>query len=465
LHLDPSGRDIVLKVTFVVPPNYSALDDRLEPHLGLLYMAAVLLENNYEVEYCDLEGVPEERWAVPESDVYAITVYGVTLNNARKLAALCKRQNPQGLVVIGGPQVSGYADQTLRLDPNFDCGVVFEGDFSLLEAIRDWGKKRIYQVAIPDLDVLPMPARHLVDFGTYTRTVYGKPSISLITQRGCPFSCYFCANDRLFDRLRQRSVEKVVEEIRHLIATYDCRNFYFHDNIISIKPARFHQLLEQITPLQIEWFAYDDCRGEYSVEEYLRWYEAGCRVIFLGVESGSDRLLKLMNKKQTKEKIRITIRNMEAAGIEARCALLFGYPGETRETWEETRHLVEELQPAQVFVNYFVPFVGTDVFERPQDFGIIEMDKEFDNHALINKDGYGIGTFSTNVLSKEEYTVLAIEVSEWWKEYICTHPAKGAPSWTKKILEMMSERPDFRSMDSTALELIDSMKVPIIARS
>ena len=452
----------MMKVVLIVPPNYAAIDDRLEPHLGLLYVAAVLLKRGFRVEYCDLEGVAECDWRIPESDVYGITVYGVTLGHARKIAAICKKKNPAALVVVGGPQPSGLPERTLEMEPNFDCAVVHEGEFAFLEAIADWGKKKIYRKSVPDLDVLPWPARHLADFSTYSRTVMGKPSMSLVTQRGCPFSCHFCANDRLFGSFRARGVDDVLAEIKSLIDGHGCRNFYFHDNIISVDLRRYHRLLDGIAPLGVEWFAYDDCRGMYSVEEYRRWYDAGCRVIFLGVESGSDRLLKKMNKRQTREKIRRTILNMQAAGIEARCALLFGYPGETRETWEETRRLVEEIQPAQVFVSYFVPFSGTEIFRSPEKFGITEMDAGFDNHSSNNKYGYGIGTFSTDVLSRQEFSALSHEVTAWWKDYMRAHPAKGAPAWTSKILHMMGQGQDHRYSDSTAMEMDGS---PIIARS
>lgn len=419
-----------MKIELIQPPHPESIEDRLDPPLGLLYIAAVLEQNGHEVTINDLSGIKEEDWKINNADIYGITVYATSLVRCQRIAALCKKENSKSIVVVGGPHVSALPNETLESESNFDVAVIGEGEYAFLDIIEDFKKgtlKRIYQHKVNNLDDLPFPARHLVDLNTYKRRVYGHKSISICSTRGCPFKCVFCANDKMYDRFKFISPEKVAEEIKGLISKYGIKYFYFYDNIFSLNRKRLHRLCDLLEPLDITFFYYD--RVGTPEEDCKKIYQAGGRVCFLGVETGFQKLLDKMNKGITVEQARKSILMLQEIGISARVSLMFGFPGETRKTWEETKKFIEESNPDQVMLNTFVPFPGCDVWDNPSKYGITKIDKDFSKYALCQGEGKGGVTFETKELSFEEFSKLLDEAVAWWKSL----PIKGgAPVWAEK---------------------------------
>ncbi len=210
------------KVVFVHTPCPELQDDRLEPPLGMLYLATLLKKKGISCQICDLSGVSEEEWEnnLPYGDIYAFSTYSVNYHRTLRLKNIAKKINPEAITFAGGPHVSAMAE---RCSKDFDIIIAGEAETRFPELVMSAlnGEKQtgiFFGDHVQDLDSLPFPDYDLVDLKTYRRIVDGKPSLSLITSRGCPFNCSFC-NSLILARgkLRFRSPENVAEEIRQLI--------------------------------------------------------------------------------------------------------------------------------------------------------------------------------------------------------------------------------------------------------
>ena len=226
------------KVLFVHTPCPELEDDRLEPPLGILYLAAVLRENDIPCQVCDLSGLPEEEWRnhLAVGDIYCFSTYSVNYHRTLRIRDLVRELNPQAFTISGGPHVSALPE---KCSMDFDVVIIGEAETALLKAVtalrEGAGVKGILQEdVIADLDRSPFPCYELVDMSSYSRIVANSPSMSLISSRGCPYNCEFC-NSRVFARgsLRFRSPENIVREIQELMATYERAAFRFNDDLFG----------------------------------------------------------------------------------------------------------------------------------------------------------------------------------------------------------------------------------------
>jgi len=390
----------------------------MDAPLGLMHIASSIRKAGFDVRINDLSGVPRERLSVDYADIYGITTYTTSLEVNRTIAKLCKQRNPNCKVVLGGahPTHAGY--ECLAED-NFDIVVRGEGELAMIDIIEDYpNNKDIYERPLDgNLDLYPDPARDLVDHDSYSRKLLGEKSQIILTSRGCPFRCAFCALAKHNKVVKKRSVERVAEEIKRVIKDYNCRVFKFADDIFTVDKRRTAKLCEMFAPLGIR-FRIDTRVGIDTREDYEMLYKAGCRMIVFGIESGSQRLLDAMNKQTTVEQGLQAIEWAKEAGLTVRAFFIFGFPGENRETIRETKEFIKLAKPDQFFISTFVPYPSTDVWRNPQKYGVTRLDKDFSNYYLVGSEGHGGVNFETELLSKEEFTKLELEFREWVKREV-----------------------------------------------
>ena len=223
---------------------------------------------------------------------------------------------------------------------------------------------------IRNLDSLPMPAWDLVDVDRYRsmwRTHHGYFSMNLVTTRGCPYHCNWCAKPIYGQRYTARSPEHVVEEMAWLKATYHPDHLWMADDIFGLKPGwveRFAALLQSrdaVIPFKCLLRA-DQVTA--AVAGALR--AAGCRIAWIGAESGSQRILDAMEKGTRVDQIANATRLLHAAGVEVGFFLQFGYPGETREDIDRTLEMVRDCAPDDIGVSVSYPLPGTTFYQRVQ---------------------------------------------------------------------------------------------------
>jgi len=229
--------------------------------------------------------------------------------------------------------------------------------------------KTVGRGVMKDLDTLPFPAWDLIDLNPY-RNMWMKTagyfSINMGTTRGCPFKCNWCAKPIYGNRYNSRSPENVVAEIKMLKANYNFDHIWFCDDIFGLKPgwvSRFADLLEEEN-LSVKFKI--QCRADLLLQEnYIRdLARAGCDNIWMGAESGSQKILDAMDKGTTIEQIVESTRLIKKCGMKPSFFIQFGYPGETKEDIEKTIRMINTLLPHEIGISVSYPLPGTKFYEN-----------------------------------------------------------------------------------------------------
>ncbi len=216
---------------------------------------------------------------------------------------------------------------------------------------------------IADLDALPLPDHGAVDLHDYHETLLGRPIAAIFTARGCPFGCTFCV--RTYGRqLVMRSAESVLREATHLVRDLGVRNLRFMDDTFNVDPARTHAIcngLAELAPLRWTALARLDRLDDETAHAMAR---SGCRRLFVGIESGSDRLLREYHKGETLAQMRDGIRMIRKAGIEASGFFIVGGPGETDDERAASVAFAIASRLDHVIVTRLQYWPGTEIFAQ-----------------------------------------------------------------------------------------------------
>ena len=356
--------------------------------LGLAYVAALLEKEGIEVQVQDFlvtkysKEILEEKNADFAPEIIGITAVTMNYPIASKILKDYKEIDGNIITVIGGPHVSFWAEEALREAPWIDIVVRGEGEYTMLEIARGKSLKEIDGIAfredrdivltkprhwIEDLDELPFPARHLFPLSKY-RALFSE--CGLITSRGCPFNCIFCAGPKMVGRKgRFRSIKLVVDEIEEIL-NYGFKTITVADDLFTLNRRHLYAFCDEITSrkLKFQWSA--NSRVDTVTPELLnKMKEAGCYFICYGVESGNQKILDTVRKKITTEKIEEAVKLSNEAGIKNLASFIIGLPGETKETLAETVNFAKELNTYYGF-HLLAPFPGTEVRERAKEYGI-----------------------------------------------------------------------------------------------
>lgn len=391
---------------FVHTPCRELRDDRLEPPLGLLYMATALRHRGFLAGITDLsaaDGDDLDRRIPDGHDVYAFSTYSVNYCLTRQLAAAVRRRNPAALFVAGGPHATALP-RALAAE-GFDLVVTGEGEVAVrdIAAALARGDRPggVLAGTPPDpLDDLPFPDYDLVDQASYSREVDGRRCLSILSSRGCPYQCSFC-NSNIMGAgrpIRFRSPENVVAEIRRLKDRYGTRHFRFQDDIFTIHRRRVAELAPHLAREDIVYRCFariNTCADHPEVVRDLK--ASGCVHASFGVETGSPKLLAAaaMHKNQTPAQIVRALANAHEAGLRTRIFLMVGFPGETDETIDETLRLLKACPFDEFSVYPLIAYPGTPLHDRPGDFGITHIDANYADYLQIGrsmKAGFTIRT-------------------------------------------------------------------------
>ena len=343
--------------------------------IGIGYVAAVLEAAGHDVELVDLQmranprALMRRRVRHGRYDLVGFSVTLASLDAVRELAQTCRRADFEGHVVVGGPYTTILGGEAvLASSPAFTHAVIGEGEETVVElvaalegagdlasvksiAFRD-GPDIIETPRRPlirDLDSIPYPARHLYDMTLYRKLSPGQflalPHLPILSSRGCPHHCRFCANDAMWrGRVRLRDPGSILEEMQHMVRVYGAREIKFYDDTLLVSRSRITRLCERILEQSFDVMWRCVARVDEVDRELLHLMRrAGCKVISFGIESGSDHILERMNKGITVQQTRDAVRWANEAGMLANGLFMLNYPGETRETTEATIALSQEL--------------------------------------------------------------------------------------------------------------------------
>lgn len=362
------------------------------PPLSLAFLAGYLREKGVSVRILDacnlglgIDAILD--YIVQHSPSYVgITATSIMISPAAQLCTEIKKRFPSVTTIIGGAHISALPNETIEHFPCFDVGVFGEGEKTLFEIVntgkvdktikgivfRDNGitVKSDPREYISNLDELPFPAYDLLhdfpDFYIPTPNNYScLPVVSVVSSRGCPYSCTFCPQNVFGRNLRSCSFDYLASLIQYLKEKYNAREVCFYDDIfLSSKKgvSKFIDVLEK-NRIKIPW----SCEGRIGPADdqmYKEMKKAGCWQISFGVESGSQTMLDYFNKKIKVEQIARTIKSVKKARIKARGYFIIGAPPESSETLEETKELIQNVPFDDILFSFFSPLPGTPIYKQ-----------------------------------------------------------------------------------------------------
>ena len=368
---------ILLVYPYFLEDRLHAEDVRVVP-IGLYYIGALLKENKYDVEVLNWHNVNktpqkiEETLTEKKPDVIGFSIVHANRWGAIDIAKIAKQILPEVKIVFGGIGTTFLWKHLLKHFKDIDFAVLGEGEYSFLNLIRciEKGKyKGIDEIkgiafqrdgkvvktsvteAIQDLDQLPIPSKYF-EFQ------------HLISSRGCPANCTFCGSPQFWGhKVRFHSPEYFVEQLEQLYRK-GITFFYVSDDTFTMRKDRVILICKMIMEkhLEIAWAAIS--RVNYINEELLYWMKkAGCIQISYGVESGSERIRNLLNKNIKTDDIKRAFALTTKYGILARAYFIYGSPGESWETIQETIDLIHEIKPLSIIFYILDIFPGTVLYK------------------------------------------------------------------------------------------------------
>ena len=397
-------------ICLIHTPCLELRDDRLEPPLGLLYIASSLEQQGFEVKLLDLAAVTDSNLVdlIPDHyDVYGFSTYSVNYDITLKICIELKKRNPEALMIAGGPHATALPHEVSG--DGFDIVITGEGEVTVSYIMQNLSKKAEFPALMrgtpPTLDDLPFPNYDLINMNTYSRVVDGEKCVSILTSRGCPYPCAFCNSNIMGagKAMRFRSPDCVAQEIRYIKQKYAIKHFRIQDDIYTINIKRIRELAPKIGQENIHYRCFARVNSMSDEMAHLL-KESGCLHASFGVESGSPTILAkgAMSKMQTPQQIRQGLTNANKAGIASRIYLLVGFPGETDETIQETLSLLKDCPWDEFAVYPVIAYPGTPLHDRPKDFGITYIDKNYSDYLQIGKNFKAGFTIRTETFNEEK---------------------------------------------------------------
>lgn len=374
--------------------------------LGLAYVAAVAERAGHEVTvidaYADSCSVPKtiERVLASQPDVLGIACVTASVYFALDVARAVRSRVPK--IVFGGIHATfspdtfkDVADAVFRGEseesfPEYLAGKPLSeiGGVSYTDKRVDAFRHNNIRPLIANLDSLPLPARHLFDFGSRRYKLFRHlPFASLLGGRGCPMRCVYCQNAEVYDTYRARSPRLIVDEMESLYKTYNIRHFAFVDEDGMISPRHMREMCDEIIArgLKFRWGC--DSRVDRLTDGDLLQHmaKAGCGFFFHGVESANDETLARMRKggNATAEQTRKAFKLAQKAGIRSVASTILGFPGEDKPSAQATVQFLKEIGATYAFFGVPTPFPGSTFGNMCEANGWIKV-RDWSKYTVMN---------------------------------------------------------------------------------
>lgn len=408
-----------MKIVLIFPPNIYQTKQSMPP-LGIAWLASVLRENGFK----DVVLIDSMANRYSNEDIIGLLkkqgpdLVGISFGtqirfSAFDLTRLIKKEFPKIPIVVGGPHPTLTSQDTLENIPEIDTVVRGEGEISFLNLVkaiesgrdllgvrgisfRDKNGRIIHnsrESPIQDLDILPLPARDLLPMEKYdkTTTLSKKRATSILSSRGCPYHCVYCSTSEQWGHsIRHRSPQNVVDEIEYVLKTYPfLEGIRFFDDVFTMDKNRVLEICDQILKRKLNLVWECEARANTIDEEIVKaMKKAGCEFIDLGIESGSDRILRNIKKQITVEQAIEAAKIIKKAGIGLKAFFMHGLPGETYEDIKKTvflsRYLYYNLGVEGTTQGISIIYPGTELERIAKDSG--KLPKDFSWSKYYERD-------------------------------------------------------------------------------
>jgi anaerobic magnesium-protoporphyrin IX monomethyl ester cyclase len=391
----PKTENTTVLLMTTAPPENGAwyLGKRLPP-IGLMYVAAALEKAGFKVQMLDnylmKKSLEEIKQLITQVNpqIVGITCGSATYPRCIETSKIIKQVKPDCKIVVGGWHAS-YMPDSLLANPEIDYVVMGEGERAITElayAIINGNEKAAANIPgvavkrngeniknppkfIENMDEIPYPARHLLPLDLYDRTIEyldAKPADVMSISRGCVFNCGFCETRKLWGNIcRGFSPKRVIGEIQDLQSRYGTKGIYFINDNFTLRKKETTELCNLMleNKLGLEWVC--DTRVDLVNDELLALMrKAGCKTIWFGVESASQKILQRIGRNTTPQEVENAFKLCRKNGIKTACSFMLGLPDETLKDMEDSLKFAKKLNPDWCQFNTFIAYPDSRLYNE-----------------------------------------------------------------------------------------------------
>jgi anaerobic magnesium-protoporphyrin IX monomethyl ester cyclase len=391
-----------MKIALVNPPTnfeqiYGDWDlsplDTYTPPLGILSLAAFLRQHHHEPFIVDLMSLKLDlqkaiQYIISRNpDVIGLSAMTINCLNANLIAKELRKRGFSSPIVLGGAHISAVPGETLEAFQEIDFGVIGEGELTFLELLEKLERRQpVSEVAgvawrhdnehiivneprppITNLNCLPLPSWDLLQnfpAGYPSSLLESKrlPAAGIMTSRGCPFHCTFCDHRVFGSEVRHFSAEYTLRMIRHLINIYGIKDLMILDDNFLLNKKKLFGVCDGIIleKMDLTWYCITHVKS-MTPDRLIKIKKAGCWFVEVGIESGNQDILKQIKKNTNKAEIQKAIVMAKRAGLKVKGNFIYGFPGETRETLEETIQFALDLDLDYFQQSYLTVWPGCEI--------------------------------------------------------------------------------------------------------
>lgn len=363
------------------------------PPLGILYISAYLEKNGYPNEIFDstFSNLDSLQAYINEyqPDVIGIYTNLMTKLNVLRIIQFIKNNNLPTKIVLGGPEVRNHKEKLL--EHGADIIVFGEGEETMLELVTHYNNagrllneiagiayKHYDKIIVnaerelkKDLNELPLPGREKIDLQQYFdvwKNKHGQSVVSVSTMRGCPYDCKWCSRAVYGQTYRRRSAAAVADEIEWLQKNYAFDAIWFVDDVFTINYPWLRDFANEIGKRNIKVSYEIITRADRMNEEIVQLLrQSGCYRVWIGAESGSQKIIDAMSRRVKVEQVRSMIQLTQKNGMEAGTFIMLGYPGETEEDISETLYHLKISNPNHYTLTVAYPIKGTPLYSEVEN--------------------------------------------------------------------------------------------------
>ncbi|MCX5796756.1 MAG: radical SAM protein [Elusimicrobia bacterium] len=416
----------------LINPAYSATSNKAINRsawkampMGLLYLAAALERAGHSVRVLDMEASRlsevdvKKALAQEKPSLVGVTAATPMIRQAVRLCRMSKELFPDVKTLLGGVHATILPEE-VAAEPDVDIVVRGEGEqtaVELLDALAqgDPNLERIQGIhfkkngrvvstpgrpPIADLDSLPFPAWHLMNFGDYQHPLgRTQKAASVLTSRGCPSNCTFCSRGVFGHGYRVRSAQSVLDEIEALYSRFGVKEILFVDDVLTLKRAHIESICKGIIEKgwQLHWATPNGVHVNTLDGELLRLMKkSGCYSLSFGVESGNPETLERIHKRQDLEKVREVFRQCRELDIETVAFIIIGFPNEDRSMIDNTLRFLMEIKPDVADIHTLIPLPGTELYAELDKAGFL-LERDWSKYVF-----HSLPVFRTEHFTPEE---------------------------------------------------------------
>lgn len=374
----------------IIPPSPWLISDTDIPFIGPLYLSAYLKEHGHDVTVTDLSGKDLNDWIPGKYDIYGITGTSANFPQMKIIAQRIRDLYPTSYIVAGGAHATLAPDHLLS-NSEVDICIKGPGEIAFERFLANGNLD--YEFDYEDYLMSPIPDYEAIDFSKYLPSQTYKYLLGIVneatifTTLGCPYKCNFCAQHKMRNKIKFIPLNDVEKNLLYLKEKYGVKLFYISDDTFGFAKSRFGDLCNMFKKHKITWHCL--LRADLAQESRLKFMnKSGCIGVVYGFESGSNKILKLMNKGVTANQNYEAAKITQELGMTVRGQMVVGFPGETDKTIKETKRFIGAFPNVIWGVHTFQPYPGSDVWNFPEKYGIkIDKETDFSDWHTIGKPG------------------------------------------------------------------------------